>query len=115
MFDESEEIGAQRRLLAEGPPGFDQPLLSRVAGSDLGSPVAVVAEDLMAILPPGMEYPWTLASSKRSWVIPSSTTWSTRASRTLIAGPTDERSGARRFRAGDRKELEVVPRESLAK
>jgi hypothetical protein len=46
MLDEPKEIGAERRLLSEGPPSFDQSFLSRVPGSDLGFAVAIVAEEI---------------------------------------------------------------------
>ncbi len=46
MLYEPKEVGAKRRLLSEGTPSFDQTLLSRVAGGDLGFPLAIVAEEI---------------------------------------------------------------------
>jgi hypothetical protein len=46
MLDESEEIGAKRRLLSKSPPGLDQSLLSRVAWSDLRFALAIVTEEV---------------------------------------------------------------------
>jgi hypothetical protein len=46
MLDQPEEIGAKRRLLSQGSPGFDQSFFSRVSWSDLPFPVVIVTEEI---------------------------------------------------------------------